>query len=149
VKRNLYVLLSLLALTSLVLASCGAPATPAAQEPPAEPPATEAPATEAPATEAPTEVMTDFEGMSVAAPNCDYGGKISSIEAVDQHTVVFTMCKPDPAFLAKVAFVPLPSTRRNGSKPTPMKRTRRPCSPHPLARDRTWWRAGTAAMVST
>jgi ABC-type transport system substrate-binding protein len=57
-------------------------------------------------TEAPTEVMTDFEGMSVAAPNCDYGGKISSIEAVDQYTVVFTMCKPDPAFLAKVAFVP-------------------------------------------
>jgi ABC-type transport system substrate-binding protein len=85
----------------MVLVACG----PAATEAPAAtdaPVATEAPATEAPATEAPAA----FEGLSVAAPNCDYGGKISSIEATDQYTVVFTMCKPDPAFLAKVAFVP-------------------------------------------
>ena len=47
-----------------------------------------------------------FEGKSVAAPNCDYGGKIKSIEATDQFTVTFTMCKPDPAFLAKAAFTP-------------------------------------------
>ena len=45
-----------------------------------------------------------FEGKSVAAPSCGYGGKIKSIEATDQFTVTFTMCKPDPAFLAKVAF---------------------------------------------
>lgn len=103
-KRNLYVLLSLLVLASIVLTACGgAPATEEAA--PTEAPATEAP-TEAPATEAPTEAAPAFEGMSVAAPDCDYGGKISSIEAVDQFTVVFNMCKPDPAFLAKVAFVP-------------------------------------------
>ncbi len=47
-----------------------------------------------------------FEGKSVAAPNCDYGGKIKSIEATDQFTVTFTMCRPDPAFLAKAAFTP-------------------------------------------
>jgi peptide/nickel transport system substrate-binding protein len=47
-----------------------------------------------------------FEGKSVAAPNCDYGGKIKSIEATDQFTVTFNLCKPDPAFLAKAAFTP-------------------------------------------
>jgi len=59
VKRNLYVLLSMLVVASVVLAGCGgaAPATeaPVATEAPAtEAPATEMPATEAPATEAPT-----------------------------------------------------------------------------------------------
>ena len=52
-KRNLYVLLSLLVVASVVLAGCGG-ATPAATEAPVatEAPATEAPATEMPATEA-------------------------------------------------------------------------------------------------
>ncbi len=50
------------------------------------------------------EVM--FETTSVAAENCDYGGKISSIESTDEFTVVFNLCKPDPAFLAKIAFTP-------------------------------------------
>lgn len=52
------------------------------------------------------EEMAEFEPMSVAAEDCDYGGKISSIEAVDELTVVFNLCKPDPAFLAKIAFIP-------------------------------------------
>ena len=52
------------------------------------------------------EEMMEFEPMSVAAESCDYGGKISSIEAVDELTVVFNLCKPDPAFLAKIAFTP-------------------------------------------
>lgn len=47
-----------------------------------------------------------FEGKSVTASDCEYGGKIASIEASAEHTVVFTMCKPDPAFEAKVAFTP-------------------------------------------
>lgn len=51
------------------------------------------------------EVMA-FEPMSVAAENCDYGGKILSIEAVDELTVQFNLCKPDPAFNAKIAFTP-------------------------------------------
>ncbi|MCP4535763.1 MAG: peptide ABC transporter substrate-binding protein, partial [Chloroflexi bacterium] len=44
--------------------------------------------------------------MSVAAPDCDYGGKIKAITALDPHTVQFEMCRPDPAFLSKAAFIP-------------------------------------------
>src|ERR1041384_3881609 len=44
----------------------------------------------------------DAKLMSLAAPNCDYGGEIKSIEAVDPLTVKFTLCFPDPAFTAKV-----------------------------------------------
>ncbi len=76
--------------------SCGAPATQAPAVPTTAP--TKAPPTEVPA--------APFEGKSLAAPDCDYGGKIKEIAAVDQYTVKFTMCKPDPAFLAKVAFIP-------------------------------------------
>jgi ABC-type transport system substrate-binding protein len=47
-----------------------------------------------------------FQGNSIVAPNCDYGGKIKSIVASAEHEVVFTMCKPDPAFPAKAAFTP-------------------------------------------
>jgi ABC-type transport system substrate-binding protein len=46
------------------------------------------------------------EPLSVAAPSCDYGGKIESITALDRLTVQFNLCKPDPAFLAKAAFTP-------------------------------------------
>lgn len=73
-----------------------------------------APTLEAVATEmAPTvepmeeEPMEDaFVGMTLAAENCDYGGKILSIVALDAYTVEFNLCKPDPAFLAKIAFTP-------------------------------------------
>ncbi|MEP6989256.1 MAG: ABC transporter substrate-binding protein, partial [Chloroflexota bacterium] len=44
----------------------------------------------------------DAKLMSLAAPNCDYGGEIKSIEAVDMATVKFTLCFPDPAFTSKV-----------------------------------------------
>ena len=47
-----------------------------------------------------------FEGNSIAASDCDYGGKIKSIVATAEHEVTFTMCKPDPAFPAKAAFTP-------------------------------------------
>ena len=47
-----------------------------------------------------------FIGKSVAAADCSYGGKVKSIEATDELTVTFTMCKPDPAFMAKAAFTP-------------------------------------------
>jgi peptide/nickel transport system substrate-binding protein len=105
VKRNLYVLLSLLALSSMVLAACGG--APATQAPVAtEAPATEAPATEMPATEAATEAPTEapVAGDKLEAADCSYGGEIKSIEAVDQSTVKFTLCNPDPALLSKVAF---------------------------------------------
>ncbi|MBT9385191.1 hypothetical protein KM176_15070 [Pseudooceanicola sp. CBS1P-1] len=45
-----------------------------------------------------------FEGTSVSAPSCDYGGTIKSIAATDELTVTVTMCKPDPAFSAKIIF---------------------------------------------
>jgi len=45
----------------------------------------------------------------VAAPDCNYGtadnpAKLWKIEAIDEHTVKFTLCAPDPAFPSKVAF---------------------------------------------
>ena len=51
-------------------------------------------------------MVSDYDGLVVAAESCDYGGKISSVEAVDEYTVEFTLCKNDPAFLAKMAFTP-------------------------------------------
>ena len=51
-------------------------------------------------------MVSDYDGMVVAAENCDYGGKISSVEATGEHEVVFNLCKPDPAFMAKIAFTP-------------------------------------------
>jgi ABC-type transport system substrate-binding protein len=46
----------------------------------------------------------DFTPMSMSAPDCDYGGTMQSIEAVDELTIRFTLCVPDPSFPAKVAF---------------------------------------------
>jgi ABC-type transport system substrate-binding protein len=42
--------------------------------------------------------------MSLAAPDCDYGGLIKEIAALDEYTVQFSMCFPDPAFPSKAAF---------------------------------------------
>lgn len=101
-KRNLFALLSLLVLASMVLAACGGGAAteaPATEEP--APPPTEAPATEAP-TEAPA--MPEFEGKSLMAADCDSTGIIKGVEATGQYEVTFTLCQPDPAFLSKIAF---------------------------------------------
>jgi len=106
-NKSLFSILALLVMLSMLLSACGGAATeaPAPEEPAA--PATEEPApvmTEEPAmTEEP---MMEFEGKSVAAESCDYGGKISSIVAVDAYTVEFNMCSPDPAFPQKAAFTP-------------------------------------------
>ncbi|MGH2592368.1 MAG: ABC transporter substrate-binding protein, partial [Anaerolineae bacterium] len=53
---------------------------------------------------APTEAPPAFEATSYSAPDCEYGGEFNAIEAVDQFTVKFTLCVPDPAFPSKVAF---------------------------------------------
>jgi ABC-type transport system substrate-binding protein len=42
--------------------------------------------------------------MTYSAGSCDYGGEFASIEALDQRTVRFTLCYPDPAFPSKAAF---------------------------------------------
>jgi peptide/nickel transport system substrate-binding protein len=114
VKRNISILFSLVVLASLLLAACA----PAATEAPATmAPATEAPATEAPATEAPAEPtpipdvgIATFDGTSLSVPaeecNGDYIGAVQSVVATDDSTVTFTLCRPDPAFLSKIAFSP-------------------------------------------
>ena len=58
-------------------------------------------AAEAPAEGGNQAVVTD---TSYAAVNCDYGGIMKSIEAVDDLTVKFTLCTSDVAFPSKVAF---------------------------------------------
>ncbi len=110
-------LVALFVLMMPILAACG-PETPAVQ-----PTATTAAATavvEATATTAvvasPTTAvaatapvsMTNQTGTNTetmyAAVDCSYGGLMKSIEAVDDTTVKFTMCAPDPAFPSKIAF---------------------------------------------
>jgi ABC-type transport system substrate-binding protein len=90
--QKLSKLFALLVVLSMLLAAC-APAAAATEAPVEEPAATEAPAEE-------------FAGDVLDAGGCDYGGQISSIEAVDRLTVVFNLCRPDPAFLVKIAFTP-------------------------------------------
>jgi len=112
-QKRLLVFLSLALTLVLVAAQCGlqptlvAPAeTP--EEAPAEPAAVEEKAIEEAAAEekaAEEEAVAEEELMVLRAPNCDYGGKILEIAALDPLTVQFTMCKPDPAFLAKAAFI--------------------------------------------
>ncbi len=112
-RSKLFILMAALVLASLVLVACQPAAAPT-EEPP--PPPTEVMEEPTEVMEEPTEVMEEptevmeepmeFEGLSVTAPDCDYGGKISSIEAADEYTVVFNLCKPDPAFPAKAAFTP-------------------------------------------
>ncbi len=91
-KSLIYVVMSLFTLLTLGLSACQTP-TPTAAPPAAQPTATTPP-------------KPAFEPMSVAAPDCEYGGKIKEIVAVDELTVRFSLCKPDPAFMAKVAFIP-------------------------------------------
>ncbi|MCI0710327.1 MAG: ABC transporter substrate-binding protein [Chloroflexi bacterium] len=50
-----------------------------------------------------THAQDGWEPMSFT-PGCDYGGKIQSIEAVDELTVKFTFCVPHPAFPSQAAF---------------------------------------------
>jgi peptide/nickel transport system substrate-binding protein len=94
-NKTLYLLFAAVLTLSMVLAACSpaAPEAPASEEPAAEEPVAEEP-------------MGEFEGKSVDAGNCDYGGKLKSIVAVDRYTVEFTMCGSDPAFPQKAAFTP-------------------------------------------
>jgi ABC-type transport system substrate-binding protein len=89
--RKISLILSILVLIGL-LAGCAAPAADTGATAP------EAAAPEAAAPAGP------FEPMVMSAENCDYGGLFKSIEAIDEMTAKFTLCQPDPAFPAKVAF---------------------------------------------
>lgn len=111
-RKPLYVLGAVIVVLSMVLAACApqpteAPPPPAAETEAPPPPPTEPPP---PPEEAPTEAPAmpeepaGYEGMKYEAPDCDYGGVIKSIEAVDELTVKFTMCVPVPAMPAIAAF---------------------------------------------
>jgi ABC-type transport system substrate-binding protein len=93
---------SVFAVLILVLAACGQQGTseePAESEPPA--------GSEAPA---PSDGGGEFTGMAYPEDGPAECGSdtnasnISEIRAEDERTVVFTLCSPDVAFLAKVAF---------------------------------------------
>jgi ABC-type transport system substrate-binding protein len=74
----------------LVLAAC-------------QPTASESPA----ASEVAAESAAPFSPMSYpegGPADCDYGGEFAEIKAIDELTVEFTLCYPDPAFLSKIAF---------------------------------------------
>jgi peptide/nickel transport system substrate-binding protein len=93
VKNKLFALLVVLMVASMVLVACG-------------PKATEAPVAEP--TPIPDIPIATFDGTTLSVPECGngYTGFFKSIEATDQYTVTFTLCKSDPAFLSKVAFSP-------------------------------------------
>ena len=95
-SSKLFIVLSLVVMASMLLSACAQPTAAPTEAPvvPEEPVATEEPA------------GPPFEGMSLAAPDCEYGGLIKEIAAVDEFTVKFSLCAPDPAFLSKAAFSP-------------------------------------------
>ncbi len=118
-RQTWFSMVAVLMIATLILVACGAPATTAPTQPPAPAQPTSAPAepTAAPteAVAAPTEPAATtapavaFKPDSLVAPDCNYGtadnpAKLKSVEAVDQYTVKFTLCSPDPAFPSKVAF---------------------------------------------
>ncbi|MEW5985127.1 MAG: ABC transporter substrate-binding protein [Chloroflexota bacterium] len=99
-KRHRFTFLIVLAITlALFLAACGGAAPTPAPEP-TEPPVVEEPTAE-PTEEpfAPMVLSTEQECNSEA-----YAGEFKQIAALDAHTVEFTLCRPDPAFLSKIAF---------------------------------------------
>lgn len=97
-RRMIYILLSLLVLSSMILAACAPAAT---EAPPAEPAATAVPP------EPPTaEPMEPFEALPAITTDCSNGTLWKQIAAPDRYTVEFSMCVPDPSFLSKIAFSP-------------------------------------------
>lgn len=100
--RFIYTLLALFVVASMVIAGCQ-PAPEATEAPAEQPTAAVEEPTSPPAAEKP-EPRDNYVEMKVEAPSCDYGGELKSIETVDQYTVKFTMCYPDPDFPQKAAF---------------------------------------------
>ena len=77
-KKSFYVLTSVIVCLGIALSSCAFMDTLKIQE-------------------------VSFEGLTVSAPDCTYGGEIKSVQAVDANTVTFTLCQPDAAFVTKIA----------------------------------------------
>jgi ABC-type transport system substrate-binding protein len=104
-SRSLFSIVIFLVLVSLAVAAC-TPTEPTSAPVVDQPTAEVQPTEEVQATVEvqPTEEVVPFEAMVQTAPDCDYGGLIKEIAAVDELTVQFTMCVPDPAFPSKAAF---------------------------------------------
>jgi peptide/nickel transport system substrate-binding protein len=105
VKRHtLFLVLSALMVLGLALGACGTPAATTTSEAPA---ATAMPeATAMPMPENPYETIPFTEPMTLENPECGPGLLVKSVEAMDEFTVVFNLCQPDPAFLSKMGFAP-------------------------------------------
>jgi hypothetical protein len=86
--------LPLFVVIGLVLAAC----QPSEAESPTE---SAAASEEAPASQEP---FSPSAWPEDGPADCEYGGEFSQISATDEHTVVFSLCYPDPAFLSKIAF---------------------------------------------
>jgi len=52
----------------------------------------------------PTVAMAGTSNTMYGVTDCSYGGEMKTIQAVDDHTVKFSLCSPDPAFPSKIAF---------------------------------------------
>lgn len=104
-SKSLLSVVVFLVLVSMTVAAC-TPAAPTSAPVEVQPTAVTVEPTAVPAepTAVPEEPVAAFEGMVQTAPDCDYGGLIKEIAAVDELTVQFTMCVPDPAFPSKAAF---------------------------------------------
>lgn len=101
--NKFFLVLAVLMVASLVLAACQPAATPTPQQPPAQQPTT--PPEQPPAEQPTTPPQAGFEPMVYGVETCDnYNGIIKEIAALDELTVRFTLCVPDPAFESKAAF---------------------------------------------
>lgn len=92
--KNIHRFVALGLLAVLLLAAC-TPSAPVAEEP--QPPEASQP------TEAPADALA-YEPLVVNA-DCASESTIQEIAAIDELTVKFTLCRPDPAFLSKAAFI--------------------------------------------
>ena len=95
----------ILVVFALIAAACGGDGDSADETTAA--PTTAAQTTEAPGTTAATTTVApdpDFVGKVLDGGGCDAGNKIEKLSALDEFTVEFDLCKPNPAFLAQIAF---------------------------------------------
>ncbi len=89
-NRKLFLFVAVISVFGMLLAACQTAPAPTAA-PTAAPEPTKAPA-------------AAFTPMKLEAADCKYGGIIKAIEAPDAKTVKFSLCVPDAAFPAKIAF---------------------------------------------
>jgi ABC-type transport system substrate-binding protein len=91
---------------AIIVAACAAATTSPSAGAPSEAPTSQAPASEAPQASANPNFTGQVYPETGEAP-CgteDYTGGLKKITAIDELTVEFQLCAPDPAFLPKIAF---------------------------------------------